>query len=102
MSWPLTDLANFRGNLRLGKNSAGASRLWQSLLTGYFEDPPDAQTLATIDLISVILRLTHSAAPLKSKGARFGVVRRGRRFLAELSAGGRQGNSGAEPQWRLF
>ncbi|MCH7592106.1 MAG: phosphotransferase [Planctomycetes bacterium] len=86
VSWPLTDLANFAGNLRLGGGSAGATRLWQSLLHGYFENGPDDQTLATIDLVSFILCLTHSATSVQNKMSRFALVRRGRRFLADLSA----------------
>lgn len=87
VSWPLTDLANFAGNLRLGGESASATRLWRSLLHGYFEERPDELTLATIDLVSFILCLTHSAACIKNKMSRFAFVRRGRRFLADLSAG---------------
>lgn len=90
VSWPLTDLANFAANLRLGGESAGATRLWQSLLHGYFEKRADDQTLATIDLVSFILCLTHSAACVENKLSRFAFVRRSRRFLADLSTSRRQ------------
>ncbi len=87
VSWTLTDLANFSGNLRLGGESAGTTGLWQSLLHGYFEKRPDDQTLATIDLVSLILCLTLSAACVENKMSRLAFVRRGHRFLADLSAG---------------
>lgn len=90
VSWPLTDLANFAGNLRLGGESAGAARLWQSLLQGYFEKRPDDQTLTTIDLVSFILCLAHSAACVEDKRSRLAFVRGGRRSLADLSASHRQ------------
>ena len=87
VSWPITDLANFAGNLRLDGKSAAGTRLWESLLRGYFDTPPDQHTLATIELFSSILCLTYSAACVASKPSRFAVVRRGRRFLADVWAG---------------
>lgn len=89
VSWPLTDLANFAGNLQLGGDSMGAARLWQSLLHGYFEDSPDEQTVATIELVAFILCLTHSAERVENKTPQFALVRRGVRFLADLASGRR-------------
>lgn len=84
VSWPLTDVANFAGNLRLYGESPGATRLWNSFRQGYFATVPDERSRKAIELISSILCMAYYAARIGRRASRNPLVRRRRRFVTDV------------------
>ena len=58
VSWPLSDVATFAGNLRLYGQCPAAERAWRCFARAYYPAGPDERTMQAIDLVASIMCLT--------------------------------------------
>ncbi len=61
VSWPLTDVAGFGGNIRLSGETPAAVRFRERFVTAYYAGKCDDRTREAVDLISTIMCLIYVA-----------------------------------------
>jgi hypothetical protein len=67
VSWPLTDVATFLGNLRLYGPAAAANRMWRRFVQAYYPNGVDARTGQALELVATILRMTVMADQIRRR-----------------------------------
>ncbi len=61
ISWPLTDVATFCGNLRLAVRPEPDTSLWKRFVSAYYQGQTDDRTQRAIDLVATIMCLAYAA-----------------------------------------
>jgi hypothetical protein len=101
MSWPLTDIATFAGNLWL-MNSPAARRIWDMFSRAYFPEGINADTARVLDFVGTALCLGYLARRMRHPACQLLERRRCSQLVQRLSGpataiGRIQSGRGGEP-----